>query len=253
MKEHEFENILVKYPELIEGGLLLSGRQVNLKGKYVDVLFEDRHKNKLIVELKLGIIKRDHIGQILDYEGLLLTADDPTIRVMLVNNKVPFNLRRALDHHGIEWKELTISNLINFLKDKNDEELLKCFTPEDIEPFTAHQIKRMDAPMVVGSNKTNTLTVQPMKKNKSYNVLPKSNGFERSEYNHSFEKQGGMIDRLLEKGASIRKMASILIEKGFSTRDLITTARRIETHIHHLQREHRVNISKSGGIYKIIK
>jgi hypothetical protein len=28
MKEHEFENILVKYPELIEGGLLLSHRQV---------------------------------------------------------------------------------------------------------------------------------------------------------------------------------------------------------------------------------
>jgi uncharacterized protein DUF4268/endonuclease NucS-like protein len=127
MKEKEFEEIICKYPELIETGLKLKGRQVNIKGKYVDLLFEDRHGQRLVVELKRGPVLRKHIGQLMDYEGHFLLEDDPTVRVMLVGNKFPNNLRLSLDHHGFEWKELSLSHLKDFLKKMNDVEFLDNF------------------------------------------------------------------------------------------------------------------------------
>ncbi len=133
MTEKEFDTIIAKYPELIEEGLVFRGRQVNVGGKYVDLLFEDRHKQKLIVELKVGTIVRKHIAQLIDYEGYFLTPDDPTIRVMLVGNHVPNNLRLSLDHHGFEWKDIPVNKLINFLKEKNDKETLKYFSREELE------------------------------------------------------------------------------------------------------------------------
>ena len=79
IKEKYFEDIICKYPELIEEGLTLIGRQVTLYGSRMDILFEDKFKRKLIIELKAGPIKDEHIGQILTYEGIIISAEDPTI------------------------------------------------------------------------------------------------------------------------------------------------------------------------------
>jgi len=125
--EKNFEDILSRYPELIEDDLTLIGRQVTIYGRRMDLLFEDRFKRKLIVELKIGPIKDVHIGQVLSYEGILLSAEDPTIRVMLIGNRVPPNIQRTLDHHGIAWREITLSFLKEFLVKKNDEEFLNLF------------------------------------------------------------------------------------------------------------------------------
>jgi RecB family endonuclease NucS len=54
MKESDFESILERYPELIEEGLILEGRQVAIGRKHIDLLFHDRLGQKLIVELKRG-------------------------------------------------------------------------------------------------------------------------------------------------------------------------------------------------------
>lgn len=133
MLEKHFENVLHRYPELIEEGLKFTGRQVNVGGKYVDLLFEDRFGQKLIVELKKGIIKREHVAQLLDYEGYFLSADNPNIRVMLIGNRVPPNLRNSLDHHGFEWKEIPVSEIITYLKNKNDDDLLSQFNEEETQ------------------------------------------------------------------------------------------------------------------------
>jgi hypothetical protein len=122
LQERDFEDVISKYPELIEDGLILKGRQVTVYGRRIDLLFEDKFRKKLIVELKKGPIKDEHIGQIMSYEGILLSADDPTIRVMLVGNRVPPNIRKALDHHGIAWREITFNYLKDFLTEKDDEE-----------------------------------------------------------------------------------------------------------------------------------
>lgn len=132
--EKDFEDIIAKYPELIEDGLTLKGRQVPLYGRRMDLLFEDKFKRKLIVELKIGPIKDAHIGQILSYEGMLLSAEDPTIRVMLIGNRVPPNIKRSLDHHGIAWCEITLMTLREFLIAKNDTKFLSLFEDEMLVP-----------------------------------------------------------------------------------------------------------------------
>jgi hypothetical protein len=129
--EKDFEDILSKYPELIEDGLVLKGRQVHVYGRIMDLLFEDRFKRKLIVELKKGPIKDDHIGQVMSYEGILLSADDPTIRIMLIGNRVPPNIQRTLDHHGIAWREISFTRLKEFLAEKNDQVLLGVLDDSD--------------------------------------------------------------------------------------------------------------------------
>jgi len=134
--EKNFENVLQRYPELIEEDLIFSGRQISISGKFVDLLYIDRFGQKLIIELKKGIIKREHIAQLMDYEGHFLTADNnPNIRVMLIGNRVPINLRNSLDHHGFEWKEIPVTELVAFLKNKNDAELLEQFEVEQSIPI----------------------------------------------------------------------------------------------------------------------
>jgi len=129
--EKDLEDIISKYPDIIEEGLTLKGRQLTLYGRRMDLLFEDNFKRKLILELKIGPIKDQHIGQILSYEGMLLSADDPTLRIMLVGNRVPQNIQRSLDHHGIAWKEITFSALKEFLSERDDEHFLHLL--DDVE------------------------------------------------------------------------------------------------------------------------
>jgi len=133
MDERTFETILAKYPELIENGLEMKGRQVSMYGRRMDLLFEDTFQRKLIIELKVGPIKDQHMGQVLSYEGMLLSADDPSIRVMLIGNRVPYNIRKALDHHGIAWKEISVSSVLAHLRAKSDSEMLNLFPPEELD------------------------------------------------------------------------------------------------------------------------
>jgi RecB family endonuclease NucS len=125
--EKDLETVLAKYPELIEENLRLLGRQVTVHGRRMDLLFEDQVGRRLIIELKWGPIKDAHIGQIMCYEGSLLSNDDPRVRVMLIGTRVPPNLGRSLDHHGIAWKEITSGRIASFLRTKNDRELSSIF------------------------------------------------------------------------------------------------------------------------------
>ncbi len=148
MDERTFEDIICKYPELIEDKLSFRGRQVIVAGKRVDVLFEDRHGQKLIVEIKKGTVRRDDVAQLLDYEGYFVSPDDPNVRVMLVGNRVPENLRRSLDHHGFEWRELTTTFLVNFLRQKCDLDLLNRLAPEDPLTHDTHTTELYSSGMV---------------------------------------------------------------------------------------------------------
>ena len=113
--ERLFEDILVKYPELIESNLKFIGRQVKHFGKRIDILFEDKFKEKLIIELKKDNLDRNALSQVLEYEGYILSEKDPSARVMLIANRIPLNLKKAMEHHGIEYKEVTIKQLLDFL------------------------------------------------------------------------------------------------------------------------------------------
>jgi len=141
LSERLFEDILVKYPELIEDKLTFIGRQVTHFGKRIDILFEDRFNEKLIVELKIGNLQRDALSQVMEYEGYILSEKDPSARVMIIANRVPLNLKKAMDHHGIEYKELTFKHLLEFLEVR-DEFLLDLVLGQNKEQIQANPIKR---------------------------------------------------------------------------------------------------------------
>lgn len=130
LSERLFEDVLVKYPDLIESKLKFLGRQVNYFGKRIDILFEDRFNEKLIIELKKGNLDRNALSQVMEYEGYILSEKDPSARVMLIANRIPLNLKKAMDHHGIEFKEITQIHLLEFLE-KKDQQLLNLITEED--------------------------------------------------------------------------------------------------------------------------
>ncbi|MCX5726897.1 MAG: endonuclease NucS [Candidatus Saganbacteria bacterium] len=159
--EKYFEDIICKYPDLIEEGLTFKERQLTIYGRRMDVLFEDKFKRKLIIELKVGPIKDEHIGQILSYEGMLLSADDPTIRVMLVGNRVPPNIRKSLDHHGIAWKEITSACMKGYLSDKNDSEMLKLFNEDENIPLLNKETVKKDKTIPAQSVEHATGSVSP--------------------------------------------------------------------------------------------
>ena len=139
--EKDFEDIICKYPDLIEDGLTLKGRQITLYGRRMDVLFEDKFKRNLIIELKVGPVKDAHIGQILSYEGMLLSDDDPSIRVMLIGNRVPPNIQRSLDHHGIAWQEITFNHLKTFLEEKKDYAFLSLMNSDETPILSSKVVK----------------------------------------------------------------------------------------------------------------
>ncbi|HNQ63082.1 MAG TPA: endonuclease NucS [Syntrophorhabdaceae bacterium] len=161
MKEKYFEDVLTKYTELVEDDLTLLGRQVTVCGRRIDLLFEDRNKRKLIVELKIGPIKDQHIGQTLSYQGMLLKSDDPTVRVMLIGNSVAQNVRTVLDHYAIAWKEIKVTQIKEFLSSRKDDELLKRIDEEFIE--LPSKIKKRPLPK--------TIVFNPVGKSRKINVI----------------------------------------------------------------------------------
>jgi len=140
MLEKEIEAVIQQNPDLIEEGLKFKGRQVYVQGKFVDLVFEDRRGQTLIVELKRGTVKRKHLAQLLDYEGHFLDRDGPTVRAMLVGNQIPTNFKRALNHHGIEWRELPVSQLRKYTGD--DETSIQDETEDLVDespPFSVEE------------------------------------------------------------------------------------------------------------------
>jgi hypothetical protein len=130
MDENQFEDIIEKYPELIEEGLRFEGRQIYLNENdrnYIDLLFKDRLGNHLIIELKVGSIKPEHIDQIRKYEEIYNSLHSKKTRIMLVGNKVNERMMRILERDKVEYKELKISEIKIYLKKRSDNIFLRYF------------------------------------------------------------------------------------------------------------------------------
>lgn len=120
MKEQDIENILIRHPELIEEGLVFRRNQVNLQGKRLDILFEDKNGQELIVEVK-RIAGRKDIAQLMDYAGYFVDENRMPIRVMLVAMRIPENFKKSLKWFGVEYKEVPIDELEALMERKVDD------------------------------------------------------------------------------------------------------------------------------------
>jgi len=126
MLEKDIENLIAKYPDEFfkDSGLNLIGQQIKLGKCYADIIFEDKHKRKIIVEVKRGILSRDASGQVMEYYGLLKTeSPDDFVELVLCANVIPQERKKFLETIGIECKELGI-NLINQVAQKYNYEFL---------------------------------------------------------------------------------------------------------------------------------
>ena len=59
-----FEDILCKYPELIEPGYSVKGRHTELYGQRIDILLVDEYGKRLAVQVRVTPIENEHVGEI---------------------------------------------------------------------------------------------------------------------------------------------------------------------------------------------
>ena len=109
LSEKEMENAICSEPDryLDESGLKLIARQYRIGNYIFDLLFEDRHGTKLIIEIQKGTLDRNHTYKIMDYYHEYKEAKPKEyIELMVVANKIPDERKRRLSNWGITFKEI---------------------------------------------------------------------------------------------------------------------------------------------------
>jgi hypothetical protein len=130
MDENQFEDIIVKYPEMIEDGLKLMGRQIFLYDtgrNYIDILFKDQSGYHLIIELKIGPIIMSHIDQIKKYEKIYQSLRLVRPRIMLAGNMITQTMIQRLKREHVGYKVIKVSEIKVFLKKRGDFAFLRYF------------------------------------------------------------------------------------------------------------------------------
>lgn len=109
------EDSIVNNPEkfINEKGLRLLSRQYRVGTYIFDLLFEDRHSGKLIVEIQKGTLDRTHTYKILDYYHEYKEKNPRDfIDIMVIANIIPPERKRRLNDLGIAFREMPISTFL---------------------------------------------------------------------------------------------------------------------------------------------
>lgn len=144
MLEKDIENLIAQYPDELfpDEGFKLIGQQIVIEGRRLDILFEDKHKRQVIIEVKRGILTRDSSGQIAEYYGLLKNLNkDKIYELILCANVIPKERRTFLETIGIECKELGIVQITELARKHDykfidDQSTFATSTIEDIRRYT---------------------------------------------------------------------------------------------------------------------
>lgn len=137
MREKDIENLIAKYPnEFFEDKKLrLIGQQVNLGNFFADIIFEDEESNKLIVEIKRGIPKRDAIGQLMEYYGEYRHSNkEGNVKLILVGNVIPPRLTISMEYFGMQTKEISVSK-VKSVAQKHNYTFKELIPKEEIEEY----------------------------------------------------------------------------------------------------------------------
>jgi hypothetical protein len=213
--EKDMEDAIWAHPEkyLGEKELTRISRQYRI-GKYIfDLLFQNRHGAKLIVEIQKGTLDMSHTHKILDYY-LEYKENNPDafIELMVIANRIPYERRRRLDHDGIEWKEIPESEFLGPLNNlKNGISI-----PKPPEPL--------------GGFRTPTADISIRTRSETG----------RSAFGHGDGTQGQVMDdaiiSLVKEGKEVTAEAVWSIIKN--VRNDIKGLARVKDHFGHLKRFH---------------
>lgn len=122
MLEKDIENLIALYPERFfpDQGFTLVGQQVSLGKCRVDLIFKDKHKRAIIIEVKRGILGREAAGQIIEYYGLLKQENsNEIVELILCANTIPAERKMFLERVGIECKEVGVALIANLARECN--------------------------------------------------------------------------------------------------------------------------------------
>ena len=99
--EKSLETLLVNRPDLLEEGLTLFQRQCRIPVGRIDLLFVDRNRNYVVVEIKRpSADHREVVGQITTYMGWVrknIAGSGQTVRGIIVVGKKSQHLEYSLD------------------------------------------------------------------------------------------------------------------------------------------------------------
>jgi predicted RNA-binding protein with PUA-like domain len=133
MLEKDIENLLAKYSNefLPNRNLKLVGQQVKLGTYFADVVFENPKGEMVIIEIKRGLLRREAIGQIIEYYGMLKQKEpNRNIILYLVANVIPKEMTIFLKEKlGIEFIEISASK-IREVAEKHSYKFLDAEKPE---------------------------------------------------------------------------------------------------------------------------
>ena len=105
MLERDLVDMVEDNPDLLEQGMVVVGREKVIEGVRPDLLLRDRHGAPVIAEFKRGTLRRDAIGQLVEYFGLVVEKH-PDVRGFVVAERIPTSVQAALTHLGLEFREL---------------------------------------------------------------------------------------------------------------------------------------------------
>jgi len=112
--EKDIENLIATHPEEFfpKENFRLIGQQYTLDRRRLDILFEDKFNRLIIVEVKRGHLTREASGQIMEYYGLLKSADQKRIVELIVcANVIPAERRQFLETSGISCQEIGVQKI----------------------------------------------------------------------------------------------------------------------------------------------
>lgn len=113
--EKQIEDVFeIFHDKLIEPQLTLLGRQFIFEnGRRADLIFEDKAKRKMVVELKRDAVTREDVRQLLEYYGIL---DNENPRIVLVAPIIPTSLKLSFEHFSIEYIEFSPTKIAKLFK-----------------------------------------------------------------------------------------------------------------------------------------
>jgi len=113
MLEKVIEDLIATYPsEFFDEGLSLRYRQHRIKGRILDLVFEDSAGRLLLIEVKAFALKRQDVGQAGEYFGLMkVEFPEREIRMGVFATSVLPEQRRYLEAIGVEVYILDLGTL----------------------------------------------------------------------------------------------------------------------------------------------
>ncbi len=105
--ETDVVNQIISDPSIIEEGLRIAKREKPVKTGSIDLFGYDANHTPVVIEVKRSLATISSVHQLRMYvKDIKKDRKEPTVRGILCAPRVPDMVRRLLEEHGLEWREI---------------------------------------------------------------------------------------------------------------------------------------------------